>query len=470
MHNISSPSSSASIAPPSLERSKGIKRKRSVFEEGETPSPLTNLPEDLFVHSLQFLDVVEVMKNCFTVNKRFLELSRKSIQGLRFGYAKLNEVFNKELASLAKFSLLQNLQIRPPNVTDEGLKYLTELSCLQSIDLAFNKKITTRGFSFLKCQNMRSVKLYCMTSSGGWFHQLNRLEELNLSDCHNICDDDIKKLVEARAPIKRLIFRQCNSITRKIFKYFKSFPLAELTLDKCPQLKANFSDTEDELPLMEGLRTVTSLTLLDFNSCGVTDRDIQCLRYHRLQVLSLRDCIFLTDAAFNNFKMTLRELCIEGCSKLSDQTVQVFSNPNLTRLSMSKCIGMSDYALKALAKATSLTELDISVCTKMTAEGIYCLHKLYQLKMLNLDGCRQVNYEVLKELKHLPLKRMNFEDIDWGPRLSILAKKSLIEVFQKARPSTKFLRMFGSEESFIACELEESDPWILQFQRWSWSW
>ncbi|KAK8762920.1 hypothetical protein V5799_034472 [Amblyomma americanum] len=89
----------------------------------------------------------------------------------------------------------------------------------------------------------------------------------------------------------------------------------------------------------------------------------------------------------------LVEVRLAGCD-ISDVAVRLLGHqlPNLSRLDLSNCRGVTDMGIAVLgaAKATRLTALDVSRCANVSDTGLEALRRCVGLRHLDLRDCPQV--------------------------------------------------------------------------------
>lgn len=94
----------------------------------------------------------------------------------------------------------------------------------------------------------------------------------------------------------------------------------------------------------------------------------------------------------------LEELELSGCSINDNGLVRLQVLPNLRRLNLSKCAGITDQSLGHLAALTGLEHLDLAECS-VTDAGLAFLMGLKNLRYLNLEECDNISQAQLSILQ-----------------------------------------------------------------------
>ena len=221
-------------------------------------------------------------------------------------------------------------------ITDDGLRNLSPLACLQSLDLSYCSKITNDGLVHLRAlQSLRTLHLSSNweINDGGMEHllALPGLRSLHLSDCR-ITDAGLETL--GRFPALQYL-----------------------------ELSHNRRITGAGLV---HLCALTGLVGLDLMGCSeVNDEGLLSLgEISALERLHLSWMKTITD----------------------DGLVAIGRLRGLKSLSLRECPNISDNGLRHLSRLGSLTRLDLAGCDRLTDDGIVHLRALANLEELKISG------------------------------------------------------------------------------------
>lgn len=117
-----------------------------------------------------------------------------NLQILHLGYR--NNITDTGLRYLSMLSNLRTLNLDGCNITDLGLQYLSNLKSLQSLRLLSCKKITDVGLQHLsmlkKLQDLHLSHCNKITDTGLLYFKDKNLQNLNLWGCENITDASLR--------------------------------------------------------------------------------------------------------------------------------------------------------------------------------------------------------------------------------------------------------------------------------------
>ena len=127
-------------------------------------------------------------------------------------------------------------------------------------------------------------------------------------------------------------------------------------------------------------------------------------------------------------KIKLESICIEYCTKIGDESIEIISNKCqntlqkfcLIRNSYEKCCKISDKAISYLKQCTQLTHLTFNYVRKFAEEFPVHLSKLINIKYLNFTEC-----PILEDLSILSescpvLEEINLSGDSWVRKIAIL--------------------------------------------------
>jgi len=150
--------------------------------------------------------------------------------------------------------------------------------------------------------------------------------------------------------------------------------LSSLSVQHC-----YYEISDEEVSAMLGL--LTSLTILDFGGCKLTDAGVTALSLHTaLKSLSLWECC----------------KSFFGLPSLTDLGVATLASlTQLTSLNLGHCCSLTDAGMTPLASLTALTSLNFNSCYKVSEEGIMSLALvLTNLTSLDLFACNMTDVGV----------------------------------------------------------------------------
>ncbi|XP_016378661.1 F-box/LRR-repeat protein 13 [Sinocyclocheilus rhinocerous] len=248
--------------------------------------------------------------------------------------------------------------------------------------------------------------------------QCKNLQELDISECPNLNDENMKMILEGchsllhlnlafthitNATI-RVLSRCCLMLRSLSLAYCTSFSdkgLQYLTTEKgCHRL--NYLDLSGCSQIsVDGFRYVaeacSSLQQIVLDDLPtLTDTCVQVLmsKCHALTAISLLDSPYLSDVTFKTIaeEISLTKIQIEGNNRMMDSSLKALcrSSLKLSEVQMSDCTRMTDASLKSLGSLTKLCNLNISGCIKVTDMGIHYITEglsAVELRELDLSYC-----------------------------------------------------------------------------------
>ncbi|XP_053175910.1 dynein regulatory complex subunit 6 [Scomber japonicus] len=270
--------------------------------------------------------------------------------------------------------------------------------------------LNLRGCTSLKWQSLKCIS------------QCRNLQELNVSECFNITDTMIQRIIEG-CPcllylnlsctlvtnktlrelsrnclnLQYLSLAYCYRFTDKGFLYLNTgkgcHNLIHLNLSGCTQMTVNgFRYISDGCPSLKEIVVNDMPTLSDSCVLALIDR-CRCL-----SSISLLDAPHLSDIAFKAIAegAKLKTFSTEGNNQLTDLSLKALcsSSHNLSRLHATECPRITDASLKSVAILKNLQQLDISGCNKVSDKGIYYLiegSSATTLRELNVSYCNHIS-------------------------------------------------------------------------------
>ncbi|CAG5958170.1 unnamed protein product [Menidia menidia] len=230
--------------------------------------------------------------------------------------------------------------------------------------------------------------------------ECKNLQELNVSECFNLTDTMVQRLVEG-CPCLLYLNLSCTFVTNKTLKELSRscISLQYLSLAYC----CRFTDKGFlYLTTGKGCRN-----LIHLNLSGCTQITLNGFRHISVGCPSLREvvindmptltdgCILLTDVGWKALCSSSKGLCrlhTAGCPRITDQGLRsVATLKNLQYLDISLCSRVSDVGIQYLVdgcSANKLHELNVSHCPQITDISVRRIaQRLCKLYHLNLSYC-----------------------------------------------------------------------------------
>jgi hypothetical protein len=117
-----------------------------------------------------------------------------------------------------------------------------------------------------------------------------------------------------------------------------------------------------------------------------------------LETLDFGECTALTApalAAFFGVTPRLKSLDLTSCRLSDDVLLNIARAPQLSHLSLSKCTGVTDAGIVALADGCALlVHLDLNSCADVTGDALQALNigcTLLKKPLVNLSGCSKIS-------------------------------------------------------------------------------
>ncbi|XP_068458563.1 F-box and leucine-rich repeat protein 13 [Clinocottus analis] len=303
------------------------------------------------------------------------------------------------------------------------------------------------------CVSLKWPSLKCIS-------ECKNIQDLNLSECFNVTDVMVQRIVEG-CPCLLYLNLSCTLITNKTLRdlsrnclnlqylslaYCYGFTdkgfmylttgkgchnLVHLNLSGCTQMTVNgFSYISAGCPSLKEIVINDMPTLSD--SCVLA----LVARCHCLSAVSLLDAPNISDVALKAIAEVakLKTFRTEGNNLLTDTSWKALcsSSQGLRRLHAAECSRMTDASLKSVANLKNLHNLDISLCNKVSDTGIQYLTEgssSTKLRELNVSYCSLITdtsvmriAQRLCKLYHLDLsycERLTDMSLEWVSGSSI---------------------------------------------------
>lgn len=165
-------------------------------------------------------------------------------------------------------------------------------------------------------------------------NMLKSLSVLNMKDCIHITDTTFKGLRLRCSKITTLVVQGCHLLTDKALSFMYDIDI---------------SSVNNIFPLCDSFK-----------------------------VLNLASCVKFTPAGLNSLFLkcgVLEDLDLSGITCVNDELIQSLCEacPTIQKLSLRRCMFVSDLALCSISSSLWLEHLDISHCSKITNTGIEVL-------------------------------------------------------------------------------------------------
>jgi hypothetical protein len=290
-------------------------------------------------------------------------------------------ISNKALFIISRsLYYLKQLSLRAcPEITNEGIEYLTKLLRLRSIDVSSCNEIDSRGLS-----------------------QLTNIEELYAASI--LDDEDLKTIGQKYKELHILHIPDSGGITSKGLDNLRNLPLQELNVANCKMISNLHSlpKTITNLDLSESniadanLWSVGELPLKQLNLYGcmnITSNSLEYLHSAPLESLDLGRCIMTTTKPLPR---TLRKLSLNSCFLRPDVLADL--PPKLEELDLSDTNIIQDRDLAHLETQTNLIKLELSGCNFITEKGLKYIIEQLPLQVLDVSDCALIpeNYSFFK--------------------------------------------------------------------------
>jgi F-box and leucine-rich repeat protein GRR1 len=228
--------------------------------------------------------------------------------------------------------------------------------------------------------------------------------EIDLADCKKLEDDAVTALISEGLQLRELRLAHCIRITDNAFlnlpyeATFESLRILDLT--DCGELQ--------DAGVQKIISAAPRLRNLVLAKCRqITDRAVMAITKlgKNLHYIHLGHCSRITDAGvlqLVNKCNRIRYIDLACCSNLTDASVtQLATLPKLKRIGLVKCGNITDLSIYALAKPkganppsspgsptpSSLERVHLSYCTNLTLSGITALlNNCPRLNHLSLTG------------------------------------------------------------------------------------
>ncbi|GAB4819220.1 hypothetical protein N2152v2_006266 [Parachlorella kessleri] len=305
------------------------------------------------------------------------------LQCLRSMHIMEAPILDSVLQPLSRLSGLQHLSLRDCcKLSDEGLKVIAHMTCLESLDLSMVWQLTDATLAML------ADSLTC-------------LARLDLTSCERFTAAGLRRLCKLSS-LKTLLMPACYQLTDECLEVVAG-GMKQL---RCLGLfEAGENVTDAGLLKLSSLSQLTALDL-GYSCWGHSAQGLKQLlpRLKGLQMLNLGGCEGACDAVLSAVAglRQLTQLDVSECQRVTTRAIQQLARlPQLASLNLGWNLKLSAAALAGFADSGSLlTQLDLSFCGEMGDEALGMLGALPKLKALCLRKCTRVGDKGLAHLGH----------------------------------------------------------------------
>ncbi|KAF2476975.1 RNI-like protein [Lindgomyces ingoldianus] len=295
------------------------------------------------------------------------------------------------------------------SITDKTMLALAQNTVrLQGLNITNCKKITDESLEAVAraCRHLKRLKLNgCsqLTDKSIIAFAMNcrYILEIDLHDCKNLEDESITTLITEGPHLRELRLAHCGRITDNAFLRLPSEASYEslriLDLTDCGELQ--------DMGVQKIVQAAPRLRNLVLAKCRlITDRAVLAITRlgKNLHYIHLGHCSRITDAGVSQLVKLcnrIRYIDLACCVLLTDASVtQLATLPKLKRIGLVKCAAITDRSILALAKPKQqghggpvvpsvLERVHLSYCTNLTLSGIHALlNNCPRLTHLSLTG------------------------------------------------------------------------------------
>ncbi|SCV99370.1 LAFE_0A01684g1_1 [Lachancea fermentati] len=406
----------------------GPRRRPSVLTVGP-------LPDRILLRCFHYLSLPELMK-LRLVCRRWRQLLYVA-PGL---FDKLDlTLWNKTIDDKSLIQITDFVGSRPKlidisncyHVTDEGFSYM-----INEIGIGGQlRTIKMKGCWEVSAMAIMDIAVPCIG---------NLLEEIDLTNCRNVRDDVIQRLIGwDNEPNNSVADQKCLSQQHEGWLYPLDDPIPGMEL---------FDSSDVSSKVGVGCRNLKSLTL---RYCkGLTDSTLYHLALYTrgtLVCLDLTRCTGLTDVGFSYWGFQhfakLQKLTLSECIFLTDNSIRSIANcaSNLRELNLSFCCSLTDASIELLCLGCPLLEsLDLSFCGRAVSDvsSLAISMHLRQLRRISLKGCLRITRSGVDSLLG-GFAPLSFIDI---------SQCKNAHMYQGVVAATKFEPAEGSRSVFVTME------------------
>ncbi|KAL1600818.1 SCF ubiquitin ligase complex subunit [Paraconiothyrium brasiliense] len=295
------------------------------------------------------------------------------------------------------------------SITDRSMFALAENAVrLQGLNITNCKKISDESLEAVakSCRHLKRLKLNgCQQLTDrsiiAFARNCRYILEIDLHDCRNLEDESITTLITDGPHLRELRLAHCWRITDQAFLRLPQGitydALRILDLTDCTELQ--------DAGVQKIVQAAPRLRNLVLNKCrNITDRAVLAITRlgKNLHYIHLGHCSRITDTGVIQLVKLcnrIRYIDLACCTNLTDNSVtQLAALPKLKRIGLVKCGNITDRSIVALAKPKQvghggpvtpsvLERVHLSYCTNLTLSSIHSLlNSCPRLTHLSLTG------------------------------------------------------------------------------------
>ncbi|KAL9056519.1 MAG: hypothetical protein Q9162_002895 [Coniocarpon cinnabarinum] len=311
-------------------------------------------------------------------------------------------------------------------ITDETIRVIAK-NCfrLQGLNVSSCKAITDSSLVEVArhCRRLKRLKLNDCSqltdlSVFAFADNCHDILEIDLFRCSNITDQAVTALIKEGKQLRELRLAQCLRVTDEAFLQLPTDQVYDalriLDLTDCNELQ--------DAGLTKIVQAAPRLRNLVLAKCrNITDRGVSAITRlgKNLHFLHLGHCANITDVGVSQLVRhcnRIRYIDFSCCARLTDDSVALLANlPKLKRIGLVKCNNITDISIQALARPkapasgngyhpSNLERLHLSYCTNLTIPGVRTLLiSCPQLTHLSLTGVPPfLREEILRFCREAP--------------------------------------------------------------------
>lgn len=251
--------------------------------------------------------------------------------------------------------------------------------------------------------------------------------EIDLHGCVNLTDISVTSLIREGRQLRELRLAQCFRLTDESFLALPAEHVYEnlrvLDLTDCHQLSdSGISKVVNAAPRLRNLVLAKCRNVTDRGVVSITRLG------KNLHYIHLGHCSRITDYGVSHlvkFCSRIRYIDLACCTNLTDDSVSLLATlPKLKRIGLVKCAAITDRSLRALARPkppagsggpwpNMLERLHLSYCTSLTIAGVrVMLINCPKLTHLSLTGIPDFLRDDLLHFCRMPPSEFNMHQRD----------------------------------------------------------
>lgn len=303
------------------------------------------------------------------------------------------DITDASILSLEYLTNLEDLMLEYTSITDKGIKGLSKLKKLKSVNLVGSSKLSDEIFNQLP----------------------SSLETMEIGYCTQLKfkDFDSKNFPN----LSKISFFWDRKLDNQTLVNLEKLNLTSLDLGQCISISSNF----DKISLM------VNLEYLNLSNTQITDKDVVGLKYlgklkdlrlggtsitgetfpiiSTLKILYLERAYQLTVEGMNMvcLNTSLERLYLMNNGKLDKKIQNLEKLSELTHLQMRSLTNLPHDAFESISKLSKLQKLCLIHCKLLTNDSLKFFSGLMDLRTLDLTECsKKIDEKGLKHLSKIP--------------------------------------------------------------------